>query len=268
MDYERYEYLDITVADGVASVLNNDPLRDNAFTPAAHREWAYVYRDLAQDEDVRAIVLGGHGEHFSAGPDVEYLRALATDPAARARGFDETEQIVYAPLTFDKPVVSAISGSLVGGAATYALMADIIVADETATFVDKHVTAGLVPGDGGILTWMTYAGVLRAKRHLLTGDPLSAHEAERIGLITEVVPRGEALDAARGYAHRLAELPPATIRQTKRALNQGLRVLAPVLFDHSHALEALSMQTPEFRDWVAALPHDDPAEAVHPVGSP
>jgi enoyl-CoA hydratase len=255
MNYGHYSFLDVSVADGIALVLNNAPEQNNSFTPDGHREWAHIYHDLARDDDVRVVVLGARGPHFSAGPDLDYLRALAGSAQARARGFAETEQILYAPLTFGKPVVSAISGSLIGGAATYALLADIIVADETAELVDKHVTAGLVPGDGGILTWVAYAGFLKAKKHLLTGDPLTAREAERIGLVTEVVAAGTALDTAREYAARLADLPPVALGNTKRALNQWLRLLAPALFDQSHALEAASMQSAEFRDWVAQLPN-------------
>jgi enoyl-CoA hydratase len=172
---------------------------------------------------------------------------------ARARGFGETEQLVYGPLTFDKPVISAVSGQLLGGATTYALMADIIVADRTAVFCDRHVLAGMVPGDGGVLTWTSYAGVLKAKRYLLTGDPVPAEEAERIGLVTEVVDAGQALPKATEYARRLAAAPPAAMRNTKRALNQWLRMLAPILFDQSHALEAASMLTDEFRQWVESV---------------
>jgi enoyl-CoA hydratase len=251
--YRNYSYLDISVSDGVATVLNNDPDHGNVFTPDAHKEWAGVYRDLGADPDVRSVVIGAHGEHFSVGPTLEYLQALALSETARARGFGETEQLVYGPLTFDKPVISAVSGQLLGGATTYALMADIIVADRTAVFCDRHVLAGMVPGDGGVLTWTSYAGVLKAKRYLLTGDPVPAEEAERIGLVTEVVDAGQALPKATEYARRLAAAPPAAMRNTKRALNQWLRMLAPILFDQSHALEAASMLTDEFRQWVESV---------------
>jgi enoyl-CoA hydratase len=253
MSYDHYQYLDISVDDGVAMVLNNDPDRDNAFTPDAHREWAFVYRDLAADEDVRSVVLGAHGRHFSVGPTLEYLQALVSSSASRQRGFFETEHMVYGPIGFDKPVVSAVSGELLGGATTYALMADIIVADRTAVFCDRHVLAGLAPGDGGVLTWTSYAGILKAKRYLLTGDAVPAEEAERIGLITEVVDEGKALERATEYARRMADAPPQAMRNTKRALNQWLRMLAPVLFDQSHALEAASMLSAEFHTWVKQI---------------
>lgn len=251
--YEGYSYLDIQVGEGVAVVLNNDPDNGNVFTPDAHREWSQIYRDLAVDPSVRSVVIGGHGPDFSVGPTLDYLKSLASNETARLRGFEETEQLVYGPLTFDKPVVSAISGQLLGGATTYALMADIIVADRTALFCDRHVLAGMVPGDGGVLTWTAYAGTLKAKRYLLTGDAVPAEEAERIGLVTEVVDTGQALPTAISYAKRLAAAPPAAMRNTKRALNQWLRMLAPILFDQSHALEAASMLTDEFRSWVEAV---------------
>jgi enoyl-CoA hydratase len=253
MMYEDYTYLDITVADGIATVLNNDPDHGNVFTPDAHREWSRVYDDLALDPRVQCVIIGGHGKHFSAGPTQDYMNALVSDPDARARGFHETERIVYSPLTFDKPVVSAISGEVLGGATTYALLADIIIADRTAVFADRHIAAGMVPGDGGVLTWVTYAGLLQAKKYLLLGDPVPADEAARIGLVTEVVDEGMALPRAREYAQRLASAPPDAMRNGKRALNQWLRLLAPAVFDQSHALEAASMLNSEFTAWVRSL---------------
>jgi len=94
-------------------------------------------------------------------------------------------------LPLDKPVVTALNGTTSGGALAFTLFADIIVAERHVELSDPHVPAGVAAGDGGVLVWPLALGLLRAKRHLYTGDPISADEALALGLVTEVVERGE-----------------------------------------------------------------------------
>lgn len=104
------------------------------------------------------------------------------------------KQIVYSLLDLEKPVVARIQGACVGLGATVALFSDIIIAAENARFGDPHVKVGAVAGDGGALIWPQLVGFARAKQYLLTGEIMTAQEAERIGLINKVVPLAD-LDA-------------------------------------------------------------------------
>jgi enoyl-CoA hydratase len=132
-----------------------------------------------------------------------------------------------------------------GAGAAFALLCDITIADRSARIGDAHVPAGLAAGDGGVITWPLTAGMAKAKRYLLTGDFISADEAERIGLITEVVDDGECVNTAMALAARLAITPQTALRYTKRALNQQMRDAAIRSFDLSLALEMLSKDTGE-----------------------
>lgn len=252
-NYSNYEFLKISVTDGIAVALNNAPDRRNATTATAHREMAYLYRDLDRDSEVRAVVLGAKGKHFSSGPDEEFVHGLlAGDREDDIRR--EAKAIVHDAIGFEKPVVSAINGLAMGAALTYCLLADVVVAERDCVFYDAHVRAALVAGDGGCLTFPLYMGVLRAKRYLMTGDPLSAAEAYEFGLVSEVVDRGQALTRAMQFARRFADGPQAAIRGTKASLNQYLRIAATAVYEVSLALELASVTSPDAREaWPAIL---------------
>lgn len=251
MDPSSYEFLRIDVNDGVATVVLDRPEKLNACRAADHVELGRVLRDLAADDRVRAAVVTGAGRAFSVGGDYSLVEQTASDPMARLRTLDEARELVYAHLDLEKPIVAAINGVASGAGAAFALLCDITIADRSARIADAHVIAGLAAGDGGTITWPLSAGMAKAKRYLLTGDFIPAEEAERIGLITEVVDDGECLGAALQLAERLAATPQTAVRYTKRALNQQLRDTALRSFDLSLALEMLSKDTGETAEAVA-----------------
>ena len=266
MDYNSYEFLDITVDDGVAFVINSSPKTHNAATAAGHREWAFVYRDLEKDPKVRAVLIGAKGKHFSVGPDRDFhaaLQAGGPNGPLRQQANHDMRALVYEPLAFTKPVVCAIQGVALGSALTYCLMADVVIAERSSYFADPHVPAALVAGDGGALTFPAYMGVLRAKRYLLTGDKMTAEEAYHFGLVSEVVEDGDALTRAEEYARRFAHGPQQAIRGTKAAVNQWLKHGAMIAFDYSYALELQTLAVGDqdafeelSRKGVGAIPPD------------
>jgi enoyl-CoA hydratase len=149
------------------------------------------------------------------------------------------------------PVVTALQGDAVGLGATLMLATDAVVAAKTARISDPHVMIGLAAGDGGCVAWPIHAGLLRAKRYLLTGDRLTAKDAHDMGLITDLVETpAEVLPAARALAARIAALPPLAIQATKRALNQVFRNRFEEVFDQALAYE---METFTSEDVVEAI---------------
>src|SRR5207247_2539638 len=111
------------------------------------------------------------------------------------------------------------------------LLCDVIFMAESATLADPHVRVGLAAGDGGTVAWPLAVGPARAKRYLLTGDPVSAVEAERLGLVTEVVPDDELDATATAFAHRLAAGAPLAVQYTKQAVNALVRDAVISAFD-------------------------------------
>jgi enoyl-CoA hydratase len=153
----------------------------------------------------------------------------------------EARKIIIDLLELPQPIIAAIEGPAVGLGATMALFCDFKVAALDARIGDLHTRFGMVAGDGGAVIWPWLVGVGRAKWYLMTGDSLPANEAERLGLIDEVVPRGKALEWAQMLAARLAGGHRDAIRGTKASVNKLLRDAANLVLDTSLGLEKESL---------------------------
>jgi enoyl-CoA hydratase len=255
MDYSRYTFLRTEVRDHIAHVVLSRPEKANACRREEHGEFATILRDLSVDDDVRVVLISSTGKAFSVGADYEYMEELVSDRDALAELQVQARELVHAHIDLDKPVVCAMQGAASGSGLMFGLLSDIVIADRDARIVDGHVTIALAAGDGGALYWPLAAGLVRAKRHLLTGDWVTAEQAVQYGLIAEVVDNGHCLERAREYAERFVGMPQLALRYTKRALNQWLRHGATVAFDYSLALEiqTFAMTPDAVRGAVAAM---------------
>jgi len=238
-------------ADGVLRIVMSNPGRLNAADADMHRELAEIWRDIDADPDVRAAILTGEGAAFSAGGDFEMIQAIVDDFEARARTMREARDIVMNLIDCQVPVVSAIRGPAVGAGLVCGLLADVSIATPDARIIDGHTRLGVAAGDHAAIVWPLLCGMAKAKYYLLTCDPLSGAEAERIGLIS-LVAADEDLDAkALEVATRLANGAPRAIAWTKHALNHWLRAAGPA-FDASLALEFLGFTGPEAKEGLAS----------------
>jgi enoyl-CoA hydratase len=205
----------------VAEITLARPELFNRFDDQLHVEFTQVLDSLRRDEKVRAVVLASTGKVFSAGGDFDLMRAAQADVTTRLRIVDDGRRLLEALISLPQPLVVALHGAAIGLGATVVLTADAIVAARSATISDPHVQLGLVAGDGGCLVWPQAVGMLRARRHLLTGDAIPAAEAYAMGLVTDLVDTpDEVLPAAQALAARIAALPPLAVQGTKRALNR------------------------------------------------
>ena len=252
VDYRAYQHLLVDKQDGIALLTMNRPEVLNATNGRLHYELGRIWLDIGEDPEVRVAVITGAGNAFSAGGDLDMIERFLGDPAAIASTMQEASDIVYNILNLDKPVVSAINGIAVGAGLAVALMADISIASENARFTDGHIRLGVGAGDHSVIIWPLLCGMARAKRYLLTADFLDAKEAERIGLVSMVVPPEQLMPTALEFAQKLARGPQPAIRWTKRALNQWLRMLGPA-FDYSLATEMLGFFVPDVREGLQAL---------------
>jgi enoyl-CoA hydratase len=242
MTYQGYELLKIEVTDHIARVTFDLPERRNCYTIHTHTELARIVGELALDPDVHSVLVTANGRAFCAGADDGVLEAADNDPAVLRRTLDEARTQVHGLVDIDKPIVVALTGTAMGAGLALVLLADIIIAERHVRFTDGHVLAAMPAGDGGVLAWPASVGIIRAKRYLLTADPISAEEAERIGLITEVVDTGAAKARAEVYARRFADGPQRAIRFTKRSLNQWLKARLDA-FDLSLAYEEATFES-------------------------
>jgi enoyl-CoA hydratase len=206
----------------------------NAFDAALHHSFVAALRYLGTHIDVRAILLTAEGRLFSAGGSFDFIDELAGNPAQRREMPQDAHALFTTLCDIPVPVVAAMHGDAIGLGATIVTACDAVVAHPQARLIDPHVRVGLCAGDGGVASWTLAAGLMRAKRHLLTGDPLSAREAHAIGLVTDLVDSvEEVVPAARKLAQRIAELPPLAVRGTKAAFNTLARDNARAAFEVS-----------------------------------
>ncbi len=249
--YAAYKNLTFSQHDGVLTVTLAPSTPLNAINGPLHTELANVFADVALDQSVDAVVLTGEGEAFCGGADLRWLRDMT--PAERDVVFAEGRRIVLDLLEIPQPTIAAIEGSAIGLGATIALFCDVKIAGESARLADPHVRIGVVAGDGGCAIWPWLVGAGRAKRYLMSGDLIPAPEAERIGLIDQVVGSGQAKAQAEELARRLATGHRKAIRGTKASVNVLLRDAVNQVLDTSLALEKETMASDEHRQAVLAF---------------
>lgn len=239
-------------AEGVLRIVISNPGRLNATDRAMHRDLSLLWNAVDRDPDVRAVVVRGAGEVFSAGGDLEMVEEITRDWTTRVEVLREARDLVYAMVNCSKPIVSAVQGPAVGAGLVVALLADISIVGRSARIIDGHTRLGVVAGDHAVILWPLLCGLAKAKYHLLTCEPLSGEEAERIGLVSLCVDDEELHDRALDVATRLATGSPSAMRWTKHALNNWLRQAGPA-FDASLALEFLGFTGPDAIEGLAAL---------------
>jgi enoyl-CoA hydratase len=223
----------------------------NAVDHAVHRELADVWRAVDRDPDTNVALLQGAGRAFSAGGSFDLLEDITTDYAARLRILREARDLVFNVIECAKPIVSAIHGPAVGAGLVAALLADVSVAARSARIIDGHTRLGVAAGDHAAICWPLLCGMAKAKYHLLTCEPLSGEEAERIGLVSLCVDDDAVHDTALEVAERLSRGAQQAIRWTKHTLNHWYRAQAAVL-DASLAYEFLGFGGPDAREGLAS----------------
>jgi enoyl-CoA hydratase len=252
---DSYSTLELTTDDaGVCEIVLSRPELLNRFDPELHHELTRALRAIAADSAVRAVVLASTGRAFSAGGDFELMEQAHKDPATRREIIGDARNLLNAFLELPQPVVVAVQGAAIGLGATVALLCDAVVASRNAVLADTHVAVGLVAGDGGCLVWPQAVGMNRARRHLLTGDPLDAATAFQLGMVTDLVETPEeAHPAAREIALRIAALAPLAVQGTKRALNKVSQQRAGEVVDLALAIEEQTLGSEDLLEGVASF---------------
>jgi enoyl-CoA hydratase len=262
IDYGEYEFLNVAVADRIATIIINRPDRLNAVHNALHHELEQIWLDVRADQDVNAIILTGAGRAFCAGGDVKGMAEGTLSGAApkkgkgRGRGpiaASNGRRVIENMLDVEQPIIGAINGDAIGLGATLALLCDITVASEKARFADTHVKVGIVAGDGGAVIWPLLIGPHRAKEFLMRGNFISGAEAGRIGMVNYAVGPEDVMSKARELARELADGPTWAIRWSKLAVNKWLKQQANLILDASLAYEMMTFNTKDHQEAVKAF---------------
>jgi enoyl-CoA hydratase/carnithine racemase len=211
-------------------------------------------RDLA----VRVIILTGAGKAFSTGGNIKTMGEDGGlhDPLPANTRRNYRNGIQRLPLLFEAvevPIIAAVNGPAIGAGCDLACMCDMRIAGESAKFAESFVKLGIVPGDGGAWLLPRAVGFSKACEMAFTGDTLTSHEALACGLVSQVVPDVDLMDAAHRLAAKIAANPPHAVRMTKRLLRAAMTGTLAALLDASAAAQALCHTTADHREAVAAF---------------
>ncbi len=235
---------------GVATLVLDRPAALNALDGQLKHELLLALGEAAADHAVRAVILTGAGRAFCAGQDLRE----AIEPAEIGREVRERyNPIILAMRRLEKPIIAAVNGVAAGAGVSLALAADICLAAERASFSLAFARVGLVPDSGASWFLPRRVGYARAAELAFTTDPLSAVEAERIGLVNRVVPDDRLMDEARALAVRLATMAPIALALTKRALNGALELGLEGALEREAELQAAAGRTADAAEGLAAF---------------
>lgn len=253
----------VATADGVCEITLNQPAKLNALSAQLMQELSQAMQAAATDDGVRCIVLTGAGRGFSSGADL-------SDPASMPRPGEPVDlgaslEQRYNPLVqlmrqTPKPIIAAINGTAAGAGCNIALAADLVLAADTAKFIQAFIKIGLVPDAGGTWTIPRLIGRARALQWMMTGEAIDAPTALQWGLVNAVFPAEELMDAARAQARALAQAPTAAIGRIKALVDAAEVTPLETQLQAEADLQRLCGRSPDFMEGVAAFLQKRPAK--------
>lgn len=256
MSVQTAELVRYEVHNHVATITLNRPERRNALNWQAYDELEQALRHVVKDDSARCVIVTGADPAFCSGDDVREIMA-APRPADKQPTAPIVRHTVtpaaIAALECDKPMIAAVNGAAVGWGMELALYADIRIASERASFAELFIKRGLICDVGGFYRLPAIVGPAVAAELLFTGDVIDAEQAQRIGLVRDVVPHAELLDRAQALAGRIAANPPLALRYMKDGLRRAAygdpREIGSWAIDTIRRL----MQTEDHREGVASF---------------
>jgi len=246
-----YTFVSYTQKGEVGIITLDRPKEMNALSRSMCEELSGLIGDLGNNPDVAVVVLYGGPDVFSAGIDINEL--VTIEESEYREYFDSFINYYIQIYDFPKPMIAAVCGIAMGGGFNLALACDFIVASDTAIFAHPEIKFGLNPLFGPL--WARI-GTSRAKEITMTGEPLGAHEAERIGLVNRVLPTEEVFDGAMKLAENLAEKNPKTLSMIKRISDLVPRLDRRSSIEHEVEVSALLLSYRETREKLNAVLDD------------
>ena len=240
------------INNGVAKIKFNRPDKFNSFT----KELAFKvqgYLDEAENDDaVRVIMLTGTGKAFCAGQDL----AEATDPNGpplKNIVGEHYNPIIHRLRKIEKPIIAAVNGVAAGAGANIALACDIVIATKSAKFIQAFSAIGLIPDSGGTYFLPRLIGKQKALALMMTGDRISAEEAEKMNMIYKAVEDDEFEDFIEGFTEKIATMPTYGLGLTKKAVNESFNNTLEEQLDLEEELQFQAGQSHDFKEGTAAF---------------
>ena len=214
-----YKFLTTEISGRVLEVTINRPDVMNSLHPPSHQEFDEVWNEFDKDENLWVGIVTGTGDRaFSAGNDLKYQASGGERSGMPSSGFAG----LTSRFDLNKPLIAAVNGVAMGGGMEIALACDLIIASDNARFALPEPRVGLAALAGGMQRLPRQIGMKNAMGMMLTGRHVGAAEAKELGIVNEVVPQAELMDAARRWAKEIEACSPMSIRATKQVAYQSL----------------------------------------------
>ncbi|MFE5593518.1 enoyl-CoA hydratase/isomerase family protein [Streptomyces sp. NPDC056549] len=244
-----------TVENGVSWITLNRPEAMNAVTWDQRERIIALLAEASADPEVRCVVVTATGRGFCAGADLRGAPSagdrVAGDVARMIRL--GAQRFIGAVMDCEKPVIAAVNGTAAGIGAHLAFACDLVLAADSARFIEVFVRRGLVPDGGGAYLLPRLIGPQRAKELMFFGDAVGAAEAKEMGLVNRVVPADELTKTARDWAERLAQGPTRALTLTKQLVNASLDADRSTAFAAEATAQEINMTTRDAQEGVASF---------------
>jgi len=243
MSAPTFETILYEKSEGVATITLNRPDVLNAVNEKMGQELKDALRTAEKDDEVRCIIITGKGRAFCAGEDIQDLKTQyerGENPRLGQRLLYKYNPIIEKIRGIEKPVIAAVNGAAAGAGAGIVYACDIRIASDSARFIQAFIRVGLAPDSGTSYFLPRLVGFSKAMELALTGNDLTAQDAERFGLVSKVVPANQLMATTRELAVRLANGPTKAIELTKRALNKSIDADLSTVLEYESYLQEIA----------------------------
>lgn len=258
----KFEDIKLVVEKGIATITVDRGDGRNALRPQTMSELCRALDMATEDTDVGALVLTGAGRHFSAGADYAFLEDLTRMEATAIRGqiYSVFQGAAKRLWNFPKPTIAAIRGSAITVGCELALACDVRLVSPSAQFQESWIRLGLMPPLGGLFLLPRHVGLGRAGEIILSGRPVGAEEAHRIGLATHMAADEQIEEAADALAREYRSLPPLAYRVIKEAIHRSTESSMEKEWAANIMTQTFLLATNDYREGLAAIRQRRPGD--------
>ena len=249
MTDEAFVLVERDEARRVALLRLNRPKQLNALNAQVMDQLCEALEALDRDEAIRCLVVTGNQRAFAAGADIDEMAAASPVDMLRGNRIAQWDRV----RRISKPVIAAVNGWCLGGGCELAMALDLIVAGEGARFGQPEINLGVIPGAGGTQRLTRAIGKSRAMEMVLTGEPIDAAEALRLGLVAHVVPDELLVEDALALAAKIATKSPLALRLAKESLNAAYELALTDGLAHERKLFYLLFASEDQKEGMAAF---------------
>lgn len=246
-----YSQVNVSTKNGICLIKLNRPDIRNALVMEMREELIDLFTGMAADESVQVVILTGEGKAFSAGGDLRTLQKV-TSEAGRKR-LQVGHRLIESIMNLEKPVIAAVNGAAAGAGTSIAFACDVILASNSAFFVQSFIKVGLVPDLGSSYFLPRLIGRQRALEMMLLGERITADQAKQMGLVNKVSEHKQLLKDAYELAEKLAAGPGMAMGLTKKLVNRGMDGSLQELFALEGLAQGLCFESTDFAEGVNAF---------------